>query len=185
MGGCRAVTFSAGGVVEGLRDDDRIAFELQMSTDCPGNQITVSEMLNIFFRHRSNLFIVELHVNEAQDKATFVYSTSLDKDDLEDFHEAGAHTSVIMQGIRGELGLTLEENLAEYRNSSQNIEARIKALWEEREADKAKEDAKAADEAQKQRWQDLGKVAEMQGWKNHLAGLKDTVRKLGGKVENE
>lgn len=176
--GCRIVHFEPDGVTRGLTDDEYDRFSDQLDEDYPvESELTAAESVNCFFRHRANLFVVKMW--PVEDSLVVVYSTALDGKDLEDFHEAGAYSALVMAGIRGELG-DLEESTKALRASFDEVLNRVKAKLEEKAADEQRAKADAEVAAEQVRLAKLGKLAESQGWKGRIASLEQTVRKLGG-----
>lgn len=169
VAGCRALYFLDSGEIQGLSDEDDREWKEQRDVEtCE----SAAEAINLYFSTRANLFIVAI-VAERYGGLTAFVSTALDRSELEHFQEAGAYTANIMQAIRGEI---TEEELKQAYDA---VLGRVRLAAEERakEAAIAAERQKEKDEAA--RLTELGRTAELQGWKGRIAQLEETVAKYG------
>jgi hypothetical protein len=175
VGGCRLVVFGHG-YVKGLQPADDA--ELQSQIEADGVTSSSVDQLNTYFKYRENLFIVDSYV--VPPGIIYVYiSTTLDAKDMDDFHIAGAYTAVTMQAYRGEA--TLEELDESYNEVRVLVLEKAKERDEEA-ANKAKEEAEAAEKA---RLQEVGRLAEARGWEGRIEKLEGELSRLSAKLKAE
>lgn len=107
FGGCRIISFT-GGMSEppfeaqGLEHEDWLRFmdELDEFIKTVGvdKSVTVADVANLYFSRRANLLV--LHMVETMDKLTFIITSQLDDDDMEEFQEVQRRVNLEMREWR-------------------------------------------------------------------------------------
>lgn len=107
FGGCRLISFT-GGMSEppfqaqGLEREDLARFEDELDAyikDVGAEQsVTVADVANLYFSKRANLLV--LHMVETFDKLSFIITSQLDDDDMEEFQEVQRRVNLEMREWR-------------------------------------------------------------------------------------
>lgn len=106
FGGCRVISFIGGHELDsgsfGLEDHDAAKFNndmraLRESLD-EDQYVSAEALANLYFSKRANLLV--LHMTENANKITFIITSQLDDDDMEEFQEVQRRVNLEMREWR-------------------------------------------------------------------------------------